>query len=636
MALSKIFIKTNKQFSWSTANKIFVKTDTMGSWKTANRIWVKTNKQFAWELAYTSGPSIAQRVQIEQTTEFNTGLITLVGYNYYWTDYNSSTYTFEKSINGGNTWYEIQSGTILNPISGNSNQKQYAIDAITPNYENIYRFTVTTTSNTGESTLSTSTTTSVQAPRDITNLSYSTRNASSVSLTWTPSQYSSSQLVQYKIAGSNTYTCPPGYGTAYQDGGIWYCQRLTYPNVVIVATPPTSVGNWTGYNTYSGSTSSATISGLNSGKSYNFKIIPYTETSLKGYSGNDSNILTVTTETSQYYCNPKYNLNCGSLIYTSETKPTIVSAEGSPCYVSDPITQYKYYTNQAQYACDGEGVTVSRYDSPCPGCSVVGQDTSYWSCTGTSISTDSNGTGCHGCSVDTVTDYVCKSRLTSCTVQNYTCKPKVTTTCTNGPFTSTNSNAYPTNCSRTSNTTYTCKSGTSGGDGFCYVNVAGSLVNVGKATVTTTYTFYLYENTTTCNGSTIATDASGTGCLGCAVTTNTSIENCYKCDGAGYSVSGFDSSCPGCSITTNVTRTCRPVYISDTSLVCKSRLYYTCTQGPYWSDTNPASYSCGNIDLVTSYNYKKYVSEYTCNNTTSYFTSIANDPECKGCQINTL
>lgn len=632
MAISKIFVKTDTVGQWKTANRIFVKTDATASWKIVNRIWTKVDQQLPWKLVYTAGPSIAKRVEIEQTTSME-GVITLIGYNYYWEDYNSSTYTFEKSINDGGTWYEVASGVILNPTSGNYNIKQYVIDALTPNYENIYRFTVTTTSDTGESTLSTSLTTSVQAPRDIANLSYSARSGSSVSLVWTPSQYSSSQLVQYKVAGSNTYTCPPNYGSAYQDGGIWYCQRETTPYNVIAATPPSSAGSWIGYNTYSGSTGSAVVNGLNSATLYDFRVIPYTGLNLYGYSGNNSNILTVSTETSQYYCNPKYNLNCGSLIYTSQTQPTIVSAEGSPCWVSAAIIQYKYYTNQAAYACDANPYAIEN-TSTCPGCSSYTEDTSYYSCNGTAKSTDTNGTGCQGCGVTTTTDYVCKSRLTSCTTYQYTCKPKSNVTCTNGPFTSTtNPQVF---CSRTISTTYTCKSGTYGGDGYCYANVAGSLVNVGAATIKTTYTYYLNENSITCNGTTKATDANGTGCSGCSVITNTSIENCYKCDGAGYSVSGFSADCPGCSVSAVTTRTCSPKLNSQTTRYCKSRLTYTCTNGPYWSDTNPASYSCGNIDLVSSYNYKKYVAETTCNNSTSYFTANQNDPECKGCPVYSL
>jgi len=637
MSVSKIFVKTNTSGSWKTANKLFVKTENSGSWKTVNRVWTKTNSQFPWVLVYTAGPETVKRVEIEQTTSMDF-VVTLVGYNFYWEDYNTSTYIFEKSINGGNTWYEVQSGTILNPTQGNYTIKQYVIDALTPNEENIYRFSVTTVSDSGESVTSTSLPTSVQAPRDITNLSYTARTSGSVSLSWTPSQYSQSQLVQYKVAGSNSYTCPPNYGTAYQQSGAWYCQRSTSPFNIIAATPPTSSGSWIGYNTYSGSTGSAVVGGLNPATAYDFKVIPYTGTGLYGYSGNDSNILTVTTETSQYYCNPKYNLNCGSLIFTSQTEPTIVSQVGSPCFVSGPITQYKYYINKAAYTCDATPYSVSGFSASCPGCAVYSEDVSYWACNGSAKSTDTSGTGCEGCSVTTTTDYVCKSRLTSCTVTNYTCKPKSNVTCSNGPFTSTNANAYPTNCSRTSNTVYSCPSGytrfTQNGQQFCQRNTTP--FNIIGATATTTYTFYLNETTITCNGTTKATDENGTGCSGCSVTANTSIENCYKCDGAGYSVSGFSADCPGCSVSAVTTRTCNPNYVSATDYRCKSRLSYTCTDGPYWSDTNPASFSCGNIDLVTSYNYRKYVSEYTCNNSISYFTSIPNDPECQGCQINTL
>lgn len=637
MSTSKIFVKTSTS-NWKTSNRMYVKTST-STWKPVKKVWAKINPS-TWKLVFTSGASISKRVEIEQTTSFPDYVITLIGYNYYWEDYNSSMYLFQHSLDGV-TWNDLNVlSTILNPTPGNYTSKQHVVSFLTPDSENFYRFLVTTTTDTGDEATSESLTTSIQAPRNINNLSYTSRSATSVSLSWSPSQYSNSQILQYRVAPSTGYVCPPGYGTAYQDGSQWYCQNVNVPYNIIAATPPTSGTGWSNYSTYSSSVSSATVAGLAQSTKYDFRIIPYTGLNGAGYAGNTSNVLTVTTETSQYYCNPKYNLNCGNLIYTSQTEPTIVSQEGSPCWVSGPLTQYKYYINKESYTCDASPYVVSGPSASCPGCSAYEGDTSYYSCNGTSINTDASGTGCQGCGVSTDIYYMCYSRLTTCPQTTYSCSPKVTTTCTNGPFTSTNANAYPTYCSRTSSTTYSCPSGytgpylcVGGGGTRCCDRTSGGFTSTVGATATTTYTFYLNENTTTCNGTTKATDANGTGCLGCSVSQSTSNVDCYKCDGSGYAVSGFSASCPGCSVQSVTSRTCSPKYNASTSWLCKSRLSYTCTDGPYWSDTNPASYSCGNIDLVTSYNYKKYTSEYSCNNTTRYYTSNPNDPECKDCQV---
>jgi hypothetical protein len=559
---------------WKSISSIFI--NVAGSWRKVTTGFI--NVAGSWRLFFSSGSGISQQVEISQETDIYYN-ITLIGTNYHWSDYDSSIYVFQKSTNNGSTWSDINTGTILNPPSGSSNTKSYLLTSITPNIANIYRFKVTTTSSGGQESSSISDTTTVQAPRNISNLAATSSTSSSITLGWTPSQYAESQTVQYKEVGTST---------------------------------------WIGFSTDSGSTSSKTVNGLNAGIQYAFRVIPYTGPSGNGYSGNPSNTTTEFTQQTQLACYPK--LTCGDLIYTSDTQPTIQSQAGSPCYVSSPILQYKYYQNEAKYACDTP-VSVSSLFSPCPGCSTYSVLVSTTTCTD-------------------VTTYWCKSRTytrdNQCIGPEYTaynnvcpaqgpqngdycgCRDDTALSCSS-PRTTTNintCNAQRCNSSCTPFTVYSCPSGygspyLQGGRYYC----TGTTTPFATifATATTNYSYTVNET------------------INVKKYRIRGPETVTDCNATPYVVSGFNASCPSCSVYSTTEQVCNTS--SYTDYRCDSRLYYTCTAGPYYSVDNPTYTAC-NSNLVSSYNYKKY--SLSCDNFITFYASSPSDPICQGCPTSEL
>jgi hypothetical protein len=548
-----------------------------GTWKSITRGVI--NIAGTWKELLFGAPTIAQQVEISQETDLYYN-ITLTGTNYHWLDYDSSIYVFQKSTNSGSTWSDINTGTILNPSSGSSNTKSYLLTSITPNVANLYRFKVTTTSSSGQESSSTSDTTTVQAPRNISNLAATSTTSSSITLGWTPSQYADSQIIQYREVRTST---------------------------------------WIGFGTYSGSTSSKTVTGLNAATQYAFRIIPYTGPSGNGYSGNASNTTTEYTQQSQLACYPK--LTCGNLIYTTDgSQPVIGSTAGSPCYVSSVILQYKYYQNEAKYACDTP-VSVSGLYSPCPGCGTYSVLVSTTTCTD-------------------VTTYWCKSRTytrdNQCIGPEYIsynnlcpeqgqqngdycgCRDDTALSCsalrTTTNIGTCNSQRCGSSCSPF--TVYSCPSGygspyLQGGRYYC----TGTTTPFATifATATTNYS-YLVNETINVKKYRIR-----------------GPETVTDCNATPYVVSNLFSPCPGCGVYSTTEQVCNTS--SYTDYRCDSRLYYTCTAGPYYSSDNPTYTAC-NSNLISTYNYKLY--SQTCDNFITYYANSPTDPICQGCPTSVL
>lgn len=244
--------------SWANVSKIRVKTGA-SSWADVIVGRVKTGVS-SWANFFTSAsvPAIQSTVTISKSTNGTTFLVTLTGTNFYWSESPTSlTYKFQWSSDGGSSWSDISTGTATNPSSGSSNTYTYSVPTseVYANINNLYRFSVSATNSSGTST-STSSTTSIQGPTNVSDLAITSTSTSSVALSWTASTGASAYLLYYS-------TTPPTYSLGQ-----------------------TVIG-----------TTSGTISGLNPGTFYYFKILPITGTSntYKGYSGNFSNIVTTTT-----------------------------------------------------------------------------------------------------------------------------------------------------------------------------------------------------------------------------------------------------------------------------------------------------------------------------------------------------
>jgi hypothetical protein len=277
------YIRANS--SWRTVQKGFLYAN--GAWRTVQKGFLYANG--AWRTFFSSAlvPSIAQDVIIFQSTG-GTGIITLTGRNYHWSNFNSGEYSFQKYNNAFAIWQTIDTGSITNPSSGSFNTKTYQVSQsdITSNSSNSFRFVVVVTSSTNNSGTSTSNTEIIETPRDITNLSVSSSTYSpttanyAINLTWTPSQYSGSQELQYKKSINST---------------------------------------WNTWTTFDGITGSGGVGGLEGGGvSYNFRIRPWTYTSANGYYGNYSNTATGNTYVAKPPNNP-INLSTSNLTTNSVT-----------------------------------------------------------------------------------------------------------------------------------------------------------------------------------------------------------------------------------------------------------------------------------------------------------------------------
>jgi len=279
---------------WKTLQKGFVYVS--GTWRTVQKGFVYVSG--SWRQFFSSAvlPTIATQVTISKAGSV---LITLTGTNYRWTNYSSGVYYFESSTNNS-TWTQMDTGAITNPSSGGSNTKTYVLTQsnVTANITNYYRFRVVVTSVTSNSGTSTSSNTTVEGPRDISNLSSSAIATTSVTLSWTASLYAGSQVVQYKASSS---------------------------------------GTWLTSSTQSGAATSASVGSLTTGTSYDFRILPWTGLSGNGYYGNYSNTYTVTTTVSKKPNNPTgltaSNITTSSIDFSWTAPTTDASHNAADDYI---------------------------------------------------------------------------------------------------------------------------------------------------------------------------------------------------------------------------------------------------------------------------------------------------------------
>lgn len=249
--------------SWTKIVSLFVKTSS--AWSDMANAWVKTGST-SWTKVFTKPfvPKIATQVDITlATANSTTQTKKITGTLYNWTNSTSVTYRFRKSIDDIN-YSNISgaSGTSTNPASGSSNTNDtYTLTQadMVANQTNYFVYVSTANNSTyGTSAESVSYSTSFEMPRDITDLTATSASATSMSLTWTASLYAGRQMLEYKASSSSTWI---------------------------------TSGN--GAGGYSGSTTSATVTGLTAGTNYDFRILPWTGTANNtGYYGNYSNIAT--------------------------------------------------------------------------------------------------------------------------------------------------------------------------------------------------------------------------------------------------------------------------------------------------------------------------------------------------------
>ena len=249
-------LKLKASSSWK--NVVEVKLKAGGVWKNVTQGKLKVGG--VWKTFFISGAvsEPASTVTISQATNSTTKLVTLTGTNKHWSP-TPSNLEYDFLWYDGTSWVSIDNGTITNPSSGSTNTKTYTIlnstNQIIPNASNQYKFVVTSTYS-GNTNASTSSATTVETPRNISDLSAvksSSSPQSQINLSWSASLYANNYKI-YKKIGSGDYSyLLTTANTTYTDTGT---AGSTYTYKVL---PITGNADYAGYTGNYSNESSATL-----------------------------------------------------------------------------------------------------------------------------------------------------------------------------------------------------------------------------------------------------------------------------------------------------------------------------------------------------------------------------------------
>lgn len=290
---------------WKKLSALYRLSNT-GNWRPLSALYRLSNTGI-WRKIFSSevGPEISQQVEISQSTNSTTGLVTLTGTNYSWTNANSLTYFFEWY--NVNTWQIIDTGSITNPTSGSSNTKTYVVQTYDTNMntDNLYRFRVRAT-NISLTSNSTSGTTTISTPRNVTNVTASQVGTNlQATVSFTVGLFTNSVIIRrFKFSGG-------------------------------------TLQSTTDYNRTTASPATIPLDEYN--KQYRFAVIPYTgnlvSANVTGYPGNQSDLTAQFTsnfppapvQTSSPTLSSTGNVVIGTtLTATRGTYQTNTIAEGNP------------------------------------------------------------------------------------------------------------------------------------------------------------------------------------------------------------------------------------------------------------------------------------------------------------------
>jgi hypothetical protein len=598
--------------SWVSTKSIYRKV--ASSWTQIKAVYRKVGN--TWTSVFAGGgPSIAQKVTISQSTNSSTGLITLTGTNYRWSNASTLSYEFKRSANNGSSWSTIASGIATNPAVGSSNTYTYTLldnkSDVYPNVDNMYTFIVTAVSSGGVTNTSESDPEYVSAARDISSLSVVSADTTynSVKLQFTAGAYSSSYVVRYVTGMTEAYY----------------------------------------YSSASGSPSTITVPNLASSTAYSFFVTPYTggivSGSSTGYAGNESSSVSATTNAVPV----PVKVSSPTLTGTGAAKTSITASSGS--YQSGTFggvtTKIVYFQSPYTAPTDGQtssSATIQDTVTPVPTYEISQADATtpnkkYYA---RDAVTNVAGTATYyyysslvSAFIPTITDTFNRTvspglgTTSSGYVYSSVVEQERSTWSTNGSTASSNGTvlryvspldpgsfaaSYPLEAIElTGKTNLTASveipSG-GGGPGIAFwVSGAGSFWAIAPAYSQINSTSQV--TTYTCDGSTISTNSNGTNpnCHGCTITTSTSGGTSSDCNGPVKSTDSSGTGCYSCTVTTvsgTTTYTCgsgdtynygsailaqaacRGCSYSDTSYVNK-----TCTGGPSNYPTNTTSTGCG-------------------------------------------
>jgi hypothetical protein len=633
--------------SWKTIQSMHIRIS--GSWKNVISGFIRIGSQWKQFFSSLVAPTIQQQVTISQFTDSGSGFVTLTGTNYHWTNSTSLTYFFEWSTDGGSTWFTINTGSITNPSSGSSNTKTYEVQIsnTSPNIDNLYRFRVFAQNST-LSTSSTSNSTTISTPRNIT-ISFYSKTFNSITVQFNTPAYAGSYQIRI---GSNTYQSVLG----------------------------TVVGGQT----------RVTASNLNSSTSYDIRVTPYTGglgSTLgvafnKGYPGNESNSINATTDAPPLPIQnsaPSAPIGSG-LVFTamsSGSSGTYNNIVGSPTTVlinlirtTTPTngsttpqgtvrsnlyevtqldareTRQNFYTRDAVTGLNG---TIYYYYSS-PITAFVGTVTDNFN------RVVSSGLGTSSSQyVYSSYSNLSSSWSTNGSVANNSTAVAFATAATNYPLQTMEVN--------NPNRTYSIgiPNGNGGGIGVAYwvtgsgswwatipyYTFATSTTNTCNTPVTS-YSCNTPVTSSSCTGSAISTDSSGTGCGGCAVSSSTSTTFTWSTVASSTTTTFScgpivnESSDPGtvvtCTQASDVGKPCSKFFVGEFGVSWQvsrcgssSSTQYTC-DGAGSGSSCPTSFTFepGPTNVGTR------CSECTSSTTTSYScNTLAESTSCSGSAIST-
>ena len=548
--------------SWISTKSIYRKVSS--SWVQVKAVYRKAGS--SWIKVFSGGgPSIAQQVTISQSTNSSTGIVTLTGRNYRWSNASSLTYEFKRSRNGGISYTTIASGTATNPAVGSSNTYTYQLannlSDVYPNVDNMYIFIVTAVSSANVTNTSESANPEyVIAARNVTNLSIVSADTTfdSVKLQFNGGEYASSYLVRYRKGIID------GYHHAIS----------------------------------SGSPATITVPNLDSNTTYSFYVTPYTgglvSSLVTGYAGNESSPVSGSTSVMpQPVKVSSPTLSGTGVAFTSITAGSGTYQSGS---FGGITTKIVYYLSPYTAPTDGEGsssATIMDTATPAPTHPISQEDATtpnkkfYARDEVTAV----NGTTTYyyyspvvTARVGTVTDTFDRTAVSSglgTSSSGYVYSPNIhidgkhasSSWSTNGSTANNSTNVtryisfpnpgsaaveYPIKALEvTSKTDLTASveipSG-GGGPGIAFwMSGAGSFYAV--APVYSKINNDVTTTTYTCDGAVISTNSNGTNptCRGCTVTTSTSGGTSSDCNATAFSTNsnGTSPNCYGCPITTS-------------------------------------------------------------------------------------
>lgn len=596
--------------SWINIKNIYRKVGS--SWVNIKTVYRKVGESWVKVFSGINGPKIATPVIISQSTNSSTGLITLTGTNYHWTNSVSLSYKIQHLDNYSSTWTTLASGVATNPSSGSSNTYTYQLlnngSDVTPNQENVYRFQVTATSSTSAITISESTSTSVDGPRNITSLSAITANTTynSVKLQWYGGTYSSSYMVRYTLGPTSYYY----------------------------------------YNTSSGDPSTIVVPGLNPNTNYTFYVTGYTggivSSISTGYRGNESSSITTSTAVAPL----PVQISSPTLSGTAEVFTSITAGGGSyqAGTTGGVTTKIVYYFSPYTAPTDGESSSSANIEttpSPAPTYTIGQADASpkkYYYARDAVLNVSGGVTSYYysavkpvyvGAITDNFNRSIGSGIGTSSSGYLYLAQQQNASWSVNGSV-AINSNSIVAfvnamTVQGTYNTNYPLESielagktditasvelpDGGGGPGIAFwVSGAGSFWAVAPSYYKTSSSSTSY----TCDAlSSTTTDASGTGCHGCSVTTTTTTNTSSDCNlPVEKSTDASGTGCYGCPVTTHYGSTSYSCGSGSTYNYGSAIVAQAACHGCGYSDT---SYTSGPFCNGSTSNYSdSSLSPYTC------------------------